>query len=383
MSTVLQGGEDLARVSRKRGGSVASLEEEVIGEVKMARAAVEYKVVFRLKDQSGDGFRAMNPLKIAEGLKCLGEKVKAHAVPSGALLVFCLSEEQVARARKISKLCGKKVEVLVPEQGDVVKGVIYSVCGDMTEQEIKDNVSGGEVVEVRRFRAREGGSSNTPVLLTFRGNLPARVYLGCVSYQVREYIRPPMRCFKCQRFGHMAPACRGGRRCLKCGGDHDIAKCEIDSVKCCNCGGSHMASSRECDHFTKARKVQVVKEQHKITYAEALQRMEGVAPVMSGARVAGIGGSAVSELADVRSNGLVVHTESLLAFIVNVLCSMGGKSSRSDLIKSVAVAANRFLGLPDLTPQSLSGYIRVQERKFQRGSDLEDPERPVYEDISD
>lgn len=44
----------------------------------------------------------------------------------------------------------EKIEVTVAEQhGEVVKGVIYGVCADMSEREIKDNVIGGEVVEVR------------------------------------------------------------------------------------------------------------------------------------------------------------------------------------------------------------------------------------------
>ena len=68
------------------------------------------------------------------------------------------------------------------------------------EREIKENIKGGNVTDVKRFKAREGGNKNTPVLLTLEGNiLPARVFIGCLSFLVREYLRPPLRCFKCQR----------------------------------------------------------------------------------------------------------------------------------------------------------------------------------------
>lgn len=100
------------------------------------------------------------------------------------------------------------------------KGVIYGVYADMSEREFKENIKGGNVTDVKRFKAREGGNKNTPVLLTFEGNiLPARVFIGCLSFLVREYQRPPLRCFKCRRYGYVAASCRGNRLCAKCGGD--------------------------------------------------------------------------------------------------------------------------------------------------------------------
>lgn len=47
------------------------------------------------------------------------------------------------------------------------------------------------------------------VLLQFREEvLPARVKVGFMSFYVRPYVPPPLRCFKCQRFGHVAAVCR-------------------------------------------------------------------------------------------------------------------------------------------------------------------------------
>ena len=52
--------------------------------------------------------------------------------------------------------------------------------------EILDNVKGGQVTEVLRFRCREGADGDPPVLLTFSDSvLPQRV-LGSMAYQVRE-----------------------------------------------------------------------------------------------------------------------------------------------------------------------------------------------------
>lgn len=51
-----------------------------------------------------------------------------------------------------------------------------------------------------------------------------------MSYAVREYTPPPLRCFKWQRFGHVANQCRGKFRCAKCGGEHEYGKCAQDAV---------------------------------------------------------------------------------------------------------------------------------------------------------
>ena len=36
----------------------------------------------------------------------------------------------------------------------------------------------------------------------------------------KQYITMPLRCFKCNRFGHIAEKCRGKKRCAKCGREH-------------------------------------------------------------------------------------------------------------------------------------------------------------------
>lgn len=75
----------------------------------------------------------------------------------------------------------------------------------------------------------------------FKQEMPSKVQLGYMSYYpVREFISHPLRCFKCQRFGHVATQCRGKIRCAKRGGEHEYDKCTNKTeLKCCNCGGQH------------------------------------------------------------------------------------------------------------------------------------------------
>lgn len=99
--------------------------------------------------------------------------------------------------------------------------------------------------------------------------------MGYMSYSVREYIPPPLRCFNCQRYGHAASQFRGKTRCAKCGGEHVYGKCEQDAVfKCCNCGGNHSAAYGGCEKHKEAKDVQKCKIIYKVSYAEAVKKIE-------------------------------------------------------------------------------------------------------------
>lgn len=351
-------------ISDSRGGRAAtSLERGGDRRMKMARTVEEYRVLFRMREQRAGGFTGVNPMKVYESLKSVGEGFVARVLPNGVILVECKNKEQAEKAKAIGKIAGKKVETTIPVRNNEIKGVIYGVSAELSEKDIKEHIKGGCVNEVKRFKAREGGSRDAPVLISFEGSeLPERVYIFCMSYQVKAYQRPPLRCFKCQRFGHMAASCRGNRRCAKCGGDHDVLKCEVEDKKCCNCGGAHMASSRECTHFVKAKKVQEVQNHSKISYAEALKKVEGAkTPVIAETLPKGYA-AAVRD-----SNEISFSKESFLAFIVAVVHGAWDKKTSSDVIKFVAGAADRFLGVRGYSPEELHAFMHASQESLPAG----------------
>lgn len=114
------------------------------------------------------------------------------------------------------------------------------------------------------------------VLLHFQEDvLPSRVKVGFLSYIVKKYAAPPIRCYKCQRYGHVAAICKGKQRCGKCEGEHQYGECsDKDKLKCCNCGGEHSAGYGGCEARKKAAEVQKVKVATGISYAEAIKRVK-------------------------------------------------------------------------------------------------------------
>lgn len=61
--------------------------------------------------------------------------------------MFCKSAEQQAKASKMSTLGGKKVGSFIPGAGGI-KGVIYNVAMDISEEELKANLKGAKVIKV-------------------------------------------------------------------------------------------------------------------------------------------------------------------------------------------------------------------------------------------
>ena len=89
-----------------------------------------------------------------------------------------------------------------------------------------------------------------------------RIRVGWLRCRVTEKLTP-IRCFKCQAFGHSAKECRENasiRRCHKCGSHEHIARECQNNPNCYVCKlEGHRADSMACPEFRQ--KVQIMKEE--------------------------------------------------------------------------------------------------------------------------
>lgn len=55
------------------------------------------------------------------------------------------------------------------------------------------------------------------------------------------------RCFRCQRFGHLAWTCKETPRCGHCAGQHERERCPPGvRARCLDCSGEHPTGDRQC-----------------------------------------------------------------------------------------------------------------------------------------
>ena len=94
---------------------------------------------------------------------------------------------------------------------------------------------------------------------------PARFTRGYGSYRMRPFVKSPLQCFNCQRFGHTARTCwRDSQTCRYCAGSHPSSQCKGDkqvTLKCANYGEGHATTSRACSkRLTLVNKAKVAQK---------------------------------------------------------------------------------------------------------------------------
>ena len=238
-----------------------------------ATSTNDYSVVIKGLSRS---MRTYNPVLLNRNLcKMLGGNyADIKVLPSGDLYVRCETNGQMKKILACTDLGehGKPIEVKVESfvlKPIEVKGVISNVPMDLSDEEIKEALTGQHVSFVKRmpYRSDKGVAPSRSVLLCFKSTiLPAVVDIGYLRFRTRDYVPPTKRCYNCNRYGHLAKACRSAHRCTKCGGRHAYEDCATERPKCVNCGGTHSAGYAGCPRYRHESIVNSVMVKQKVNY---------------------------------------------------------------------------------------------------------------------
>lgn len=185
--------------------------------------------------------------------------------------------------QKSLKDAGLKVEKPTRKRPIIM---IYDVSTELKDEDVKDevykrNMNGSGVSEQEfdqefvikhKYKdVKSNGKKNHIVVecsvrvrnwLRFR----EKVFIEWQGCRVKDYV-DVARCFKCQRYGHIAKHCNNEKpSCSHCAGDHDYKECpnknKKEAVCCSNCKREgrqevkHDATSRKCPAYEKAVKRQ-------------------------------------------------------------------------------------------------------------------------------
>ena len=134
------------------------------------------------------------------------------------------------------------------------------------------------VTDVRRINVHRDGAlklTNTFVFTFDSPVLPANVKIGFIQAKVDVYIPNPLRCYKCQVFGHHENKC--GRQAI-CVNRSVPEHCQPGQcqrpAKCANCSGDHSANSKDCPHWEKEKKILKINCKQNISFPEARKQYE-------------------------------------------------------------------------------------------------------------
>ena len=325
----------------------------------------------------------MNVIKLTNELmgKC-GEIKFAREYDDGNLLIGCSDETQMEKAKMLKMVGGKEVMMVVQvgehrvQRPKMSKGVITGIAVEIEEEELKKSLvtPGIEVVSVKRMTKGPEKEKSESVLIEFKGEeIPGRVYVGCMSYYVREYIPKPMRCFKCQKFGHIAKFCKEKRRCARCSGDHEYGECEgKEKPKCCSCGGEHSVAFGGCPIMKKEVEIQKVKVLEKITYAQAVKKIKKG----DGGEVVGVEGSRMQrkkveeQVYSDKGDRVWVDKKSLVTFIMKAIQAATKFMSEDERIQVIAKAAIEHLGMEEIELDEIKDESSDKSSGMEKGESM-------------
>ena len=221
----------------------------------------------------------INPVKMAKFLHQEVGQVEKVERRRKSLKIICKNVKQVTKLKNTIDFAGMTVKVSQYDPNEHKKKAVIRVSTDVEEKDLLELLKKDKVVAVKRFKKKINGEmKNTPsVLLTFdRKEIPKELLFAFERYKVSEYVPPVPRCFKCQRFGHVADGCYSKARCVRCGGEHSYNECENkETPKCCRCNENHSAAYLGCGKYKEAIKIQSLKLSENISYAAATKKFHG------------------------------------------------------------------------------------------------------------
>ncbi|GBN39675.1 hypothetical protein AVEN_257313-1 [Araneus ventricosus] len=230
-------------------------------------------------------FHTVFPFLVQKFLtSCIGEIQNVKKLQSGDLLVQVDSNQASVNSKLTHLGTLNTIETSFHKTLNVSRGVLSNPDFiHVTEAEFLEELRDQNVCAARRINVRRDGRliPTQHVVLTFQTPvLPKSIKAGYINYKLRPYIPNPLRCFKCQRYGHFQQSCRGTDHvCGKCAEfGNEINACTSDTFKCRDFSDLHAASSKSCPTWIFEKEVIAVKIKRNITFPEARQIVKDRTP---------------------------------------------------------------------------------------------------------
>lgn len=233
-----------------------------------------------------------NDLKFAKDLDsspfCKINKLSVTKNFSKKFFVFRfpkVDQQKLNSLLNIKHIGNTKIKCRLPISHTFTRGVIGPIGLDTSVEELSEYLKDANpsVTNVKRLNKGNSKIPTLSLMIQFQcTELPDYVTIGYQKYKVRQFIPSPWQCFNCQRFGHSAKECRSKPRCLMCAGTHESKQCPMktnnetipkNDLKCANCLGNHAANYGGCHNIKKAKTVETVRTEKKLSYRDALAQV--------------------------------------------------------------------------------------------------------------
>ena len=181
-------------------------------------------------------------------------KVTANGTLNGKRIIRPRDSATQLWLQSCSSISGKPVKLI---RKTTVTAVLLNVHPFISMEALlmDDRISSAERISTYNPSTKCMEPSRSVKVTLNMKNVPSELHINFIGrFFVRSYVTKPVRCYRCQRFGHLAAACLAKlERCSMCSGHHRTQQCivkiqnsELVKLKCANCGEEHSANSNRC-----------------------------------------------------------------------------------------------------------------------------------------
>ena len=224
---------------------------------------------------SGEGnvLSTMSPFAIQKGVTGIaGDGVAIKRSQNGIITLTCGKKSQSDNLLKCVSLGGIAPVTVSPHRSlNTCKGVIRNwELANCDPEEVKRNIP--NIVDIHRIVSKRDGKeikTNTLILTFNLPKIPSSLKICYLNVPVTEYVPNPMRCYKCQTFGHTSNKCKKSEVCARCSETGHYDKTCNKAFKCINCKENHAAYSKKCPIYKKEYDIQNIRVKKNVSFFEA------------------------------------------------------------------------------------------------------------------
>ena len=145
-----------------------------------------------------------------------------------------------------------------------VSAFLRDIPPSISIQTVKNSLGGTKYKSIRRMRFYDSKKPMPIIKVTFQNSKDCETALSSNGIEIssikRKILFSPerdfrvIRCFHCQRYGHISSCCDFDKRCVNCG-ESECNESECEKLpNCVNCGKGHKSSSSACPVFKEILK---------------------------------------------------------------------------------------------------------------------------------
>ena len=177
---------------------------------------------------------------------------------------------------KTTVMADHPVKITPHRTANSSRGVITSKFLDgASDADLLNDLKNQGVIKAMRIMRNRREETRTIILTFDTPNPKEQVLIMNQVLDVKVYVALPIRCYKCQKFGHTKARCTKKESiCGKCSQTHNENECTATTPKCANCNGEHHSFDRKCPIYIEKRNILEISAKKHISIKDAEKELK-------------------------------------------------------------------------------------------------------------